>query len=66
LFNFLCLINLFLFQIVDSFQRRPNIVQRTAPAEDLSKLHPSWQAKKLMEDKLKNMKFEGKKLKFDD
>ena len=36
------------------------------PAVDVSKLHPSWQAKKLMEDKLKSLKFEGKKVKFDD
>ena len=36
------------------------------PAMDVSKLHPSWQAKKLMEEKLKTIKFDGKKVKFDD
>jgi hypothetical protein len=29
-------------------------------------LHPSWQAKKQMEEKLKAMKFQGKKLTFGD
>lgn len=36
------------------------------PKEDLSKLHPSWQAKKLAEEKAKSMRFEGKKIKFND
>lgn len=36
------------------------------PKEDISKLHPSWQAKKLAEEKVKSMKFEGKKIKFND
>jgi hypothetical protein len=31
-----------------------------------AKLHPSWQAKKQMEDKLKKLKFEGKKMTFND
>jgi hypothetical protein len=35
-------------------------------AEDLSKLHPSWVAKKQMEEKLKDMKFAGKKITFND
>ncbi|ODV78191.1 Bud-site selection protein [Suhomyces tanzawaensis NRRL Y-17324] len=29
------------------------------------KIHPSWEAKRLAEEKLKNVKFEGKKIKFD-
>ncbi|KAG7191661.1 uncharacterized protein KQ657_002930 [Scheffersomyces spartinae] len=29
-------------------------------------VHPSWEAKKLAEEKQKNIKFEGKKIKFDD
>lgn len=33
---------------------------------DVSKLHPSWQAKKALEDKVKSLKFEGKKIKFND
>lgn len=36
------------------------------PKEDLSKLHPSWRAKKEQEEKLKALKFQGTKLKFDD
>jgi hypothetical protein len=32
----------------------------------LSKLHPSWLAKKQMEDKLKSLKFNGKKTTFGD
>jgi len=34
--------------------------------EDISSLHPSWQAKKAQEQKLKNLSFQGKKVKFDD
>ena len=33
---------------------------------DVASLHPSWQAKKQMEDKLKTLKFEGKKVTFND
>ncbi len=36
------------------------------PTEDVSKLHPSWQAKRIQEQKLKELKFEGKKITFDD
>lgn len=36
------------------------------PTEDVSKLHPSWAAKKIAEQKLASLKFEGKKIKFDD
>lgn len=32
---------------------------------DKEAVHPSWQAKKLAEEKQKNVKFEGKKIKFD-
>lgn len=49
-----------------SFRSNFNTPKPAEPAQDLSKLHPSWQAKKIMEDKLKSMKFEGKKVKFDD
>ncbi|KAI5963881.1 BUD22 [Candida theae] len=34
------------------------------PTED-KKIHPSWEAKKLAEEKLKNVKFQGKKITFD-
>ena len=37
----------------------------TFSQSETTKLHPSWQAKKQMEAK-SNVKFEGKKLKFDD
>ncbi|KAI5967724.1 BUD22 [Candida margitis] len=36
----------------------------TPPTED-KKIHPSWEAKKLAEEKLKNVKFQGKKITFD-
>ncbi|CAF0894500.1 unnamed protein product [Brachionus calyciflorus] len=50
-------------------EKRPfmnNRVDDNKPKEDISKLHPSWQAKKLAEEKAKALKFEGKKIKFDD
>ena len=49
------------------FQPNNNGFKETKPAEsmDTSKLHPSWQAKKQLEERSK-LKFEGKKLKFDD
>ena len=49
------------------FQPSNNGFKDSKPAEamDTSKLHPSWQAKKQMEERSK-LKFEGKKLKFDD
>lgn len=46
------------FEFKQSFDNKPK--------EDLSKLHPSWQAKKLAEEKAKSLKFEGKKIKFTD
>jgi len=35
------------------------------PTTDKETVHPSWQAKKLAEERQKNVKFEGKKIKFD-
>ena len=35
-------------------------------AENAASLHPSWQAKKQMEEKLKSLKFNGKKITFGD
>lgn len=40
--------------------------QDAKPSVDLAKNHPSWLAKKQQEEKLKNQKFEGKKITFDD
>jgi hypothetical protein len=39
--------------------KKPRIADNTGP------LHPSWEAKKRVEEKLQNVKFEGKKIKFD-
>ncbi|CAH6719810.1 bud site selection protein 22 [[Candida] jaroonii] len=40
-------------------------VQSFAPKEPLGEEHPSWKAKKMAEEKLKNVKFQGKKITFD-
>ena len=72
--------NIILFLFLENYQSFGKIQtsrgdfnsrRRAAPAPqaqpiDTASLHPSWQAKKQMEDKLKSLKFEGKKLKFDD
>jgi hypothetical protein len=42
------------------YQEKPKSV------EDESNLHPSWKAKKEQEEKLKSLKFQGTKVKFDD
>lgn len=44
-------------------ERKPRALV-TSPVED-KKIHPSWEAKKLAEEKLKNVKFQGKKITFD-
>lgn len=51
------------------FQGRPSAAQqpnKPSPTDNPATLHPSWQAKKQMEDKLKALKFNGKKITFDD
>lgn len=47
---------------VDVGLRKPHHLQTPT---DPTKVHPSWEAKKLAEEKHKNVKFEGKKIKFD-
>lgn len=43
----------------------PAPAQPAAPAQPLGAEHPSWKAKKMAEEKLKNVKFQGKKITFD-
>ena len=49
----------------NQFNKKQNGSSKHNYVKDDSKLHPSWIAKKQMENKLK-LKFEGKKLTFDD
>lgn len=45
-------------------ERKSKALVTPPPAEE-KKIHPSWEAKKLAEEKLKNVKFQGKKITFD-
>lgn len=49
-----------------TFENKSNVFNKPKETMDVSKLHPSWQAKKLAEEKAKSLKFEGKKIKFDE
>ncbi|KAG2732174.1 hypothetical protein G9P44_004591 [Scheffersomyces stipitis] len=44
---------------------RNGVSPAPGPPSDTTKMHPSWEAKKLAEEKLKNVKFQGKKITFD-
>lgn len=46
----------------ERYQEKP----KPKPVEDEANLHPSWKAKREQEEKLKNLKFQGVKVKFDD